>query len=228
MWYFILYFINNCIRGCKMNTHQKALDNMIEYQIKDRGISDENVLKALRDVPRHWFVPKNLQPQSYQDYPLPIGNGQTISQPYIVAYMTEVALLKSQDKVLEIGTGSGYQAAILSKIAKEVYTIEIIEELGKSAQKTFKKHDLKNIKVKIEDGNIGWKEHSPFDAIIVTAAPDQVPQALIDQLKVGGRLIIPIGTFFQELIRITKTDSGLQKEDLLPVRFVPMTGKPQN
>jgi protein-L-isoaspartate(D-aspartate) O-methyltransferase len=213
--------------GCKMTPDQSARKQMVDLQIKDRGVLDKKVLQAMTDVPRHIFAPGHDINVAYADTPLPIGNGQTISQPYIVAFMTESAELKGNEKVLEIGTGSGYQAAVLSKIVKEVYTIEIIEALGKNAEKVLKENGYNNVHVKIGDGYSGWPEHAPFDVIIITAAPDDIPQNLLKQLKIGGRMIVPIGSFIQELVRITKTEKGFAKEDLIPVRFVPMTGNKQ-
>jgi protein-L-isoaspartate(D-aspartate) O-methyltransferase len=195
---------------------------MIEEQIMQRGVLDPYVLKALEKVERHLFVPESLQEDAYFDGPLPIGYGQTISQPYIVAFMTEAAELKRDDKVLEVGTGSGYQAAVLAEIVKEVYTIEIVEPLAESAEKKLKSLGYQNIFVKHGDGYQGWVEHAPFDAVIVTAAPEEVPEELVKQLKMGGRMVVPIGSFYQELYRITKIDEGIRKEKLIPVRFVPM------
>ena len=201
---------------------------MVETQIKARGVKDRLVLQAMKKVPRHLFVPKNLQNAAYWDRPLPIGHGQTISQPYIVALMTEQLKLTGKEKVLEIGTGSGYQAAILAEIAKEVYTIEIIAALGEQARIRLKNLGYQNVHVKIGDGYRGWPEQAPFDAIIVTAAPRQIPQPLIDQLKNGGRMIIPVGDLYQELILITKNSKGIiKKKSILPVIFVPMTGEAQ-
>jgi protein-L-isoaspartate(D-aspartate) O-methyltransferase len=203
-------------------------EKMVSNQIVARGVSDKLTIKAMRKVQRHLFVPEEMKPYAYEDRPLPIGEDQTISQPYIVALMTELLGLKGGEKVLEIGTGSGYQAAILAEIAKEVYTIEIIESLAKSADERLKTIGYKNITVKAGDGYRGWKEYAPFDGIIVTAAPDHIPQPLIDQLKVGGKMVIPVGDQFQQLKLITKTPDGTIKEkSVVPVRFVPMTGEAQ-
>lgn len=196
--------------------------DMVASQIVKRNITDTRVLDAMRKVKRHLFVAPDLQKFAYEDYPLSIGHGQTISQPYIVAYMTQAAHLKSTDKVLEIGTGSGYQAAVLAEIAGEVYSVELIDELAKSAEKRLRDLGYKNIFVRQGDGYQGWAEQAPFDAIIVTAAPESIPQKLVDQLKKGGRMVIPIGSFFQELYLITKSESGVDKDRLLPVQFVPM------
>ena len=195
---------------------------MVEDQIIKRGVSDPRVIEVMRKISRHLFVPQESWDYAYDDHPLEIGYGQTISQPYIVAYMTEVAGLKPTDRVLEIGTGSGYQAAVLAEIVKEVYTIEIVEELAASAHDRLKRLGYKNIFVKYGDGYQGWEEHAPYDAIIVTAAPNDIPQKLLEQLKVGGHMVIPIGSFFQELYLITRTEKGVEKTTLLPVRFVPM------
>jgi protein-L-isoaspartate(D-aspartate) O-methyltransferase len=195
---------------------------MVEQQIKDRGVLDGKVLNAMEKVERHLFVPDRMREMAYEDTPLPIGYGQTISQPYIVAFMTEAAQLNSNDRVLEIGTGSGYQAAILAELVKEVYTIEILKPLADSARVRLEKMGYENIKVKWGDGYKGWAEYAPFDAIIVTAAPPEIPEELVKQLKVGGRMVVPVGSFFQELYLIVRTDTGIKKRDLLPVRFVPM------
>ncbi len=199
---------------------------MVERQIQRRGVKDTLVLKAIREVPRHKFVPSELKDYAYSDRPLPIGERQTISQPYIVAFMTEHLGLKGGEKILEIGTGSGYQAAILGEIAKEVYSIEIISSLGLTAKKKLKEMGYENIQVRIGDGYLGWPDEAPFDGVIVTAAPNHIPQPLINQLKPGGRMIIPVGDYYQELILITKSETGkVVKKSVLPVTFVPMTGK---
>ena len=195
---------------------------MVETQIVNRGIKDSKVLNAMLKVERHLFVPEKQEKFAYEDYPLPIGYGQTISQPYIVGYMTDQLDIKKGDKVLEIGTGSGYQAAVLAELADEVYSIEIVDELCIRSEKLLKELHYKNVSVKCGDGYQGWEEHAPYDAIIVTAAPPQIPKKLVAQLKEGGRMIVPVGSFYQELVLITKTSSGIQKKSLLPVRFVPM------
>jgi protein-L-isoaspartate(D-aspartate) O-methyltransferase len=195
---------------------------MLQEQIVARGIEDVHVLRAMLKVPRHKFVPAHIQRFAYQDSPLPIGYGQTISQPYIVALMSELAHLGPTDKVLEIGTGSGYQAAVLAEIVHQVYTVEILEELAKSSRKRLSELGYENIQVKWGDGYLGWEEFAPYDAIIVTAAPDKVPKALKEQLKIGGRLVIPVGSLAQELKLIIKTETGLEEKSVIPVRFVPM------
>ena len=201
-------------------------ERMVKTQIKARGISDERVLEAMRRVPRHKFIPENLQSLAYDDSPVPIGENQTISQPYIVALMTESLKLDGDENVLEIGTGSGYQAAVLAELVGEVYSIEIVQSLCDQATKRLQNLGYKNVHVQCGDGYQGWPEHAPFDGIIVTAAPNHIPQPLIDQLKPGGRLIIPVGEWFQELMLITKGKDGkIKKESIIPVRFVPMTGE---
>ncbi len=195
---------------------------MVDSQIKTRGVKDQKVLAAMRKVPRHLFVPENMKLYAYQDEPLLIGEGQTISQPYIVAYMSEALQLKGHERVLEVGTGSGYQAAILAEIVKEVFSVELLESLSLNAQDVLKKLNYKNIYFKVGDGTLGWKEHAPYDAIIVTAAPTKVPKALQDQLISGGRMVIPVGAAFQELVLVTKEKRKFKKKKLLPVRFVPL------
>lgn len=195
---------------------------MVRSQIEARGIKDKNVLEAMRKVPRHKFVSENMKAYAYSDEPLPIGDGQTISQPYIVAYMTESLHLSKEERVLELGTGSGYQAAVLAEVAKEVYTVEIIESLSLKAQKVTRELGYTNIYFKIGDGSQGWKEYAPYDAIIVTAAPEKIPDALRKQIKISGRMIIPVGMTFQELFLITREKKKFKKKRLLPVRFVPL------
>ena len=199
--------------------------SMVEDQIERRGVNNENVLEAMREVPRHEFVPDHLKKYAYADEPLPIGEDQTISQPYIVAYMTEYLQLGGGDKVLEIGTGSGYQAAVLAEIVDTVYTIEIVEVLAKQAEKTLDRLGYENVLVKRGDGYAGWPEHAPYDAIIITAAPTKIPQPLLEQLKIGGIMILPLGDYSQELVLIEKNLKGFEQKTLLPVRFVPMTGE---
>jgi protein-L-isoaspartate(D-aspartate) O-methyltransferase len=198
---------------------------MVEDQIRARGVRDRRVLEAMRKVERHLFVPADLRHLAYEDFPLPIGEGQTISQPYIVALMTELLALKGTERILEIGTGSGYQAAILAELVKEVYTIEILEPLAKQSERLFRELNYRNIKVKLGDGFLGWSEFSPFDGIIVTCAPDKIPPPLLEQLAEGGRLVIPVGALRQELKLVRKVKDRIQEEDIIPVRFVPMLRK---
>ncbi len=204
---------------------QKERESMVKNQIENRGIKDKSVLNAMRKVLRHEMVPSNFLNRAYSDGPLPIGYGQTISQPYIVAYMTEAIKPKPEHKVLEIGTGSGYQAAVLAEIVKEVYTIEIIKELYQSADKKLNQLGYKNIFCKAADGYYGWEEHAPFDAIVVTAAAEHIPPPLVEQLKDGGKMIIPVGAPFlnQNLILVEKKGEEITTRSLLPVRFVPFT-----
>jgi protein-L-isoaspartate(D-aspartate) O-methyltransferase len=204
-----------------------AREQMVRQQLAGRDIRSTRVLDAMRKVPRHLFVPEDLRFNAYDDRPLPIGFDQTISQPYIVAYMTEALDLEPSHTVLEIGTGSGYQAAILGVLAKAVYTIEIVEPLAERARQTLKSLGHTNVRVRAGNGYLGWPEQAPFDRIMVTAAPDEVPPALVDQLKVGGLMAIPVGTGAQELRILRKTKTGLETLRTLPVRFVPMTGKPK-
>ena len=197
---------------------------MIQQQLIARGIKDGRVLAAMEKVSREEFIPPESRSDSYEDGPLPIGYGQTISQPYIVAFMTEQLRLNPADRVLEIGTGSGYQAAVLAGLVADVYSIEIIEPLAKNAEATLQRLGSNNVHVKVGDGYKGWPEEAPFDAIIVTCAPDKVPQALIDQLKEGGRMVIPVGErFAQELYLLEKKNGQVKQSVTLPVRFVPMT-----
>jgi protein-L-isoaspartate(D-aspartate) O-methyltransferase len=195
---------------------------MVEEQIKARGIKDTRVLAAMEKVPRHEFVPDKIRSHSYNDEPLSIGEGQTISQPYIVAYMTEVLQLEDDKKVLEIGTGSGYQTAVLAEIVRDVYSVEIIESLSRRSRDILAELGYKNIQFKVGDGSYGWKEFAPFDAIIVTAAPRVTPQPLQEQLSIGGKLIVPVGDTFQELVLIVKNKKGFTEKKLISVRFVPL------
>jgi protein-L-isoaspartate(D-aspartate) O-methyltransferase len=206
----------------------KALrQNMVETQIAARGVEDTLVLNAMLEVERHRFMPKTYEPLAYADRPLPIGHDQTISQPYIVALMTSLLELESGDTVLEIGTGSGYQAAILAEIGARVYTIEILEPLAETARKQLDELGYTNIEVKCGDGYKGWPEYAPFDGIIVTCAPPEIPVPLLEQLKVGGKLVIPVGESYQELLLMRRTEDGFERTSVIPVRFVPMTGEAQ-
>lgn len=215
----------------RFSERRQERHQMVKTGIEDQGISDPKVLEAMRHVPRHLFVPQGYQEYAYQNRPLPIGHDQTISQPFIVGYMTAMLDLKAGEKVLEIGTGSGYQAAVLSEITPYVYTIEIIKALGKQAHARFDKLGYSTIEVKIGDGYKGWPKHAPFDAIILTAAPPEIPQPLINQLKPGGTLVAPVGSTSktQYLTKITKSEDGeIHRQRKLPVRFVPMTGEVQD
>lgn len=200
-------------------------EQMVYEQIIARGVTDSSVIQAMLNVKRHLFVPKKYQPFAYEDTPLPIPCNQTISQPYIVALMTELLEVEKTHRVLEIGTGSGYQAAILSLLADSVFTIEIICELATSAEKKLNSLGYDNLVVKCGDGFIGWEEYAPFDGIIVTCAPEEIPPPLIEQLAVGGRLVIPVGEYYQNLMLVTKDSTGITKRNIIPVRFVPMTGE---
>jgi len=198
---------------------------MVRRQIRDRGVRDSRVLAALEQIPRHLFVPEPVQGNAYDDEPLPIGEGQTISQPYIVGFMTDSLELRGGERVLEIGTGSGYQTAVLAEIAREVDTIELIEALAVRARTLLGRLGYKNIRFKVGDGHLGWEKRAPYDAILVTAAPPRVPEALKRQLKVKGRLVIPVGDESQHLIVITRRGDAFEKRRVLAVRFVPMTGR---
>ena len=198
---------------------------MVERQIATRGVVDPRVLDAMRAVPRHRFVPPSLASRAYDDSPLPIGHDQTISQPYIVAYMTEALGLPENARVLEIGTGSGYQAAVLAEVSDEVFTVEIVPELAERSTELLAELGYDNVRVRHGDGYRGWPDEAPFDGILVAAAPDHVPPALIDQLAIGARLVIPVGENIQNMTVVTKTADGSTMETTLPVRFVPMTGE---
>ena len=212
------------------DAHTSSREGMVKNQLMAGGITNRDVLKAMSEVPRHEFVPAAVRPFAYMNGPLPIGHGQTISQPFIVAFMTQALELTKDARVLEIGTGSGYQAAILGKLCKEVYTIEIVPELAQSSEQLLARLRFENVHVKAGDGYLGWPEKAPFDAIIVTCAPDHVPEPLVDQLKEGGRLIIPLGEegTVQQLVLLRKRDGKILRENKLDVRFVPMTGKATN
>lgn len=206
-------------------------EELVQSAIIGQGITDENVIDAMRSVPRHLFVHESQRNQAYQNNPLPIGHGQTISQPYIVAYMSEMLEIEPGDKVLEIGTGSGYHAAVLSELTPHVYSIEIVEPLGEVAAQRYEELGYHTIETKIGDGYHGWEEHAPFDKIIVTAAPGHIPPPLMNQLKPGGIMAIPVGSAYQTqtLMKVTKTEEGdVRTERMLPVRFVPMTGEAQD
>jgi protein-L-isoaspartate(D-aspartate) O-methyltransferase len=194
---------------------------MVRSQIEARGVKDPRVLDVMRQVPRHLFVPDDQRKGAYADHPLPIGSGQTISQPYIVAFMTEQLGLKGGEKVLEIGTGSGYQAAVLAALAGKVYSIEIRKELADEARERLKRLGVTNAEVRAGDGYQGWPSEAPFDAIIVTAAPERIPPPLLEQLAPNGRMVIPVGGFYQELKVIERTPNGFKERSVLPVRFVP-------
>lgn len=223
IWSFLLLFF---IPYTEQDNFEQQREKMVRQHLASRGINDSNTLKAMRTVERHQLVPKNIQRFAYEDRPLPIGKGQTISQPFIVAYMTQAIQPKAGMKVLEIGTGSGYQAAVLAEIVDEVYTIETVESLAESAKQNLSKMGYNNIFFRVGDGFYGWEEHAPFDAIIVTAAPEEIPPRLVEQLKTGGKMVIPVGptSASQELRLIEKKKDGkLDIKNLMPVRFVPFT-----
>jgi protein-L-isoaspartate(D-aspartate) O-methyltransferase len=203
-----------------------ARRRMVAEQIEARGVRDRSVLDAMVRVARHVFVPPDVRAFAYDDRPLPIGDGQTISQPYIVGYMTEALQTARGQSVLEIGTGSGYQAAVLSLLVREVYTIEIVPELADRARRTLAESGYNNVHVRTGNGYLGWPDRAPFERIIVTAAPPEIPRTLIDQLAVGGIMVVPVGTLFQEMTIIRKTARGVTEQRTIPVRFVPMVGKP--
>ncbi len=209
-----------------MMDFSKARLKMVEEQIVSRGIKDEKLIAAMKKVPRHLFVEEALQSQAYTDHPLPIGEKQTISQPYMVALMTEALLLTGKEKVLEIGTGSGYQTAILAELSEKVFSIERIRSLAIRARRLLYELGYFNFEIKIFDGTFGWTDESPFDAIMVTAGSPDIPQPLIDQLAIGGRLVIPVGdALVQDLYRVTKTEEGVKKDDLGGCRFVKLIGR---
>ena len=221
------FILSGCTSVTAADPYTEKRQAMVEKDLKGRGIKDKRVLEAMGKIPRHLFVEESLQKQAYADHPLPIAEGQTISQPYVVALMTEALKLKPQDRVLEIGTGSGYQAAVLAEIAKEVFTIEIRKPLAETAQRKLKGLGYNNVKVKYADGYFGWEEYAPFDAIIITASANHIPPSLIKQLKEGGRLILPLGStlFHQTLTLATKVKGQLNVEQMGSVVFVPMVGE---
>ncbi len=228
---FAMILLFSCSGQSKANKSEEYYErlrrSMVETQLMRRDIYDKDVLDAMRTVPRHVFVPEDYREDAYRDGPLPIAEGQTISQPYIVALMTQLLNLDSTSKVLEIGTGSGYQAAVLAEISDSVYTIEIIPELARRADTLLDSLGYNSVFTRVGDGYQGWEEAAPFDGIIVTAAAPRIPQPLVDQLKVGGVMVIPVGDYAQDLMIITKTEDGFVKKSVIPVRFVPMTGKIQ-
>lgn len=205
---------------------RKEATKMVNSQLVSRGISDKNVLRVMQNTPRHLFVPGELSIYAYDDGPLPIGQGQTISQPFIVAIMTQLLELKGDEKVLEIGTGSGYQAAVLSQLVDSCYTIELVKPLADSVKIRLKRLGYNNVVAKCGDGYQGWPKHAPFDCIIITAAPESIPEKLVEQLKTGGKMVLPVGKYYQQLILVTKTKRGIARESIIPVRFVPMV-KPE-
>ena len=224
VWIFS-FTITSLIFAQNDKDYEELREAMVKMQIESRGVKDEDVLSVMRDVPRHLFIDESLWPKAYSDGPLPIGHGQTISQPYIVAFMTELLRPDTHHMVLEIGAGSGYQAAVLAKLVHHVYTIEIVPELGRNAKATLKRLGYDNISVRVGDGYKGWPEEEPFDRIIVTAAPEKVPEALVDQLKPGGRIVLPVGPRWwgQDLLVIEKDKRGkVVRKNIIPVRFVPM------
>lgn len=225
-WSFILLFFWS---SSSQDRFQQQRENLVKNQLIPRGIKNKAVLEAMRSVERHLMVPKDVQKHAYEDRPLPIGSGQTISQPFIVAFMTQAIQPEPGMKVLEIGTGSGYQAAVLAEIVDEVYTIETVEALGKKAENTLTGMGYKNIFYKIGDGYHGWEEHAPFDAIIVTAAPEEIPPRLIEQLKTGGKMVIPVGPSANQHLKLLekKKNGKITSKELLPVRFVPFTRRDQ-
>jgi protein-L-isoaspartate(D-aspartate) O-methyltransferase len=220
-------FLGLLLGGCTTpgGALERQREEMVERQIAARGVKDPHVLQAMRAVPRHLFVPREETAHAYEDRPLAIGGGQTISQPYIVAFMTEQLSLTGKEKVLEIGTGSGYQAAVLARLAAKVYSIEIRPELAASARERLAGLGVANVEIRAADGYRGWPDAAPFDGILVTAAPEKVPPPLLEQLAVGGRMVIPVGGFYQELKVIERTATGFSERSVLPVRFVPFVGE---
>ena len=228
IWLLVFFILQQALTSFAAgDAYSQQRQQMVEQDIRGRGVKDPMVLRVMGTVLRHLFVNASFRSQAYADHPLPIEEGQTISQPYVVALMTDALQLKQGDRVLEIGTGSGYQAAVLAGIAQEVYTIEIRKTLADRAEKTLADLGYRNVKVKFGDGYFGWEEHAPFDAIIITAAANHIPPPLIKQLKEGGRLIVPLGStvYYQMLTLATKRKGELEVEQLTPVAFVPMVGE---
>ncbi|MBN1622702.1 MAG: protein-L-isoaspartate(D-aspartate) O-methyltransferase [Endomicrobiales bacterium] len=230
IWFFLFLFAGvSTANPGPVDKYRDVRMDMVRRQIKARGIRDEKLLKVMGDIPRHEFIPEKYLTgltayNPYGDHPVPIGEGQTISQPYIVALMTDLLELKGKENVLEVGTGSGYQAAVLSNLCSEVYTIEIVKELADWAKQALKEYE--NVHVKHGDGYLGWEEFAPFHAIIVTCAPDHIPQPLVDQLAEGGRMVIPVGTYPYQELKVVKKEKGKEiTKEIIPVSFVPMTGK---
>lgn len=246
LWYLLLILCFSCLSATRDRDKKNSMEREIKHteqdidtalwkkearkmiieQLLERGISDRKVISAMENTPRHLFVPSKFREYAYYDGPISIGEGQTISQPYVVAIMTESLHLKGHERVLEIGTGSGYQAAILAQLVDTCYTIELIQSLADKAAGLLKEQGYHNVVVKCDDGYQGWPEHAPFDCIIITAAPEEIPPKLLEQLKVGGKMIVPVGKFYQELKLVTKTEKGIKKKSIVPVRFVPMV-KPE-
>jgi len=222
---FWLVFFSSPTWSCRAQVEtdwRSQAERMVQSQIADRGVRDKRVLRVMQHTPRHLFVPASMKSMAYHDRPLPIGHDQTISQPYIVALMTELLELRGDEKVLEIGTGSGYQAAVLAQLAGTVYTIEIVEPLARSSAALLEKLGYENVEVRHGDGYQGWPEHAPFDRIIVTAAPEEIPPKLVDQLADGGIMVLPVGNYYQELVMLTKNRDKVVEKEIIPVRFVPM------
>jgi protein-L-isoaspartate(D-aspartate) O-methyltransferase len=222
----VLVMFAGMLTCAQADNWQALRQQMVDTQIRAREVRSEAVLQAMARVPRHLFVPESLRPYAYEDRPLPIGRGQTISQPYIVGYMTDALQLEPAHRVLEIGTGSGYQAAVLADIATHVYSIEIVPELAEGARRALTDAGYRNVDVRTGNGYLGWPDRAPFDRIIVTAAPPTIPTALVDQLAVGGIMVVPVGTDYQEIVVISRTAQGVTEKRTIPVRFVPMVTRP--
>ena len=222
----VLVMFAGMLTYAQADNWQALRQQMVDTQIRARQVQSESVLQAMARVPRHLFVPESLRPYAYEDRPLPIGREQTISQPYIVGYMTDVLQLEPSHRVLEIGTGSGYQAAVLAEIATHVYSIEIVPELADGARRALTESGYRNVDVRTGNGYLGWPDRAPFDRIIVTAAPPTIPNALVDQLAVGGIMVVPVGTDYQEIAIISRSASGTTETRTIGVRFVPMVTRP--